>query len=364
MSSPNEASDTASHENEVPDVTSEILQAFDQLKLDPHPPSRVRASKWSKRVGIGKNADDVQGIFEACLSAMNDGMKKSAERAELEIQGITDLLIDKGISKEYQLVTSFLINKALLEALDWLGMGIGIAVKWDAISIVLNQIKREIINLKDSVAELRQSSYKSAMKRFNDAIVYLKHDDHAGACRELEEVLRHAIEAFYLVERFEDQVQCKWLSCWSRVLRESYDEKNKKIMLYSQLPQNVKEKIGHLLFNDLKGLVETLDNANNSGTNLSSVTNVLKKSATAKEEERQDQMDRLLKIMLPMIWNHVEIFHLHDKQGDERKEEALRYIPEGKDDAANIHMDDPKLFVKVWKERKNKESGWQVVGEL
>ena len=83
-----------------------------------------------------------------------------------------------------------------------------------------------------------------------------------------------------------------------------------------------------------------------------------------KAAERQDQMDRLLKIMLPMIWNYVDIFPFHAKKGDEQKEEALRYIPEGKDDAANIHMAEPKLFAKVWKEQKSKESGWQVVGKF
>ena len=99
--------------------------------------------------------------------------------------------------------------------------------------------------------------------------------------RELEEVLKHAIEGFYLVETVEDQVQCKWLSCWSRVLRESYDEKSGKIKVYSQLPENVKEKIAHLLFNDLRGLVESLDNAKKSSSGIT-LPSVFKKSATAK----------------------------------------------------------------------------------
>ena len=81
MNSNNEATTR----NDVPDVTSEILQGFEQLKLDPHPPRRGRSSKLQKRVG--KSADDQQGVFESCMSAVNVRMKEDFDSAEGELQG-------------------------------------------------------------------------------------------------------------------------------------------------------------------------------------------------------------------------------------------------------------------------------------
>jgi len=63
------------------------------------------------------------------------------------------------------------------------------------------------------------------------------------------------------------------------------------------------------------------------------------------EKRRQDQLDSLLKVCLPLIWHH--------KVKDTNTKEMLPFVPEGYADAANISCTSG-IEIKIWKEKNDK----------
>ena len=62
-----------------------------------------------------------------------------------------------------------------------------------------------------------------------------------------------------------------------------------------------------------------------------------------KKVENQNILDSLLKPCLPLMWNYVDVF-----QGDFTNEEALKFIPDGQEDAAKIVFENGQTM-DVWK---------------
>ena len=304
-----------------------------------HAPSSLSESALtSENLKETGKYDDAQGCVETGMSIQE--VSKGTEDMQLDLQGVADIGIMM-LPEKYQVVTSFVLNEVFLSNIvDCLEIGVGIATEWSTQSIALAQIKKNLKDLKRDVKTLLSSQQKSALKRFKDAMVFFEHNDHAKAQAEMEKVVDHAIQAFAQAKDFRDKVECKWLSCWGRVFTISYDEHRKEMRQLANLADEEKRKIAQLLFNDLEEVVMERD------------------EGRGKSKCEQQDLDRLLISVLPLVWSHVKIFRW-TKKGDwnKNKDEALKYIPEGEEDASQIPLN-VMASIYVWKER----SGNSLVG--
>ena len=301
-------------------------------------PSLSESALTSENLKETEKLDDAQGCAETGMSIQE--VSKATEDMQLDLQGVADIGIMM-LPEKYQVITSFVLNEVFLSNIvDCLEIGVGIATEWSTQSIALAQIKKNLKDLKRDVKTLLSSHQKSALKRFKDAMVFFEHNDHAKAHAEMEKVVDHAIQAFAQAKDFRDKVECKWLSCWGRVFTISYDQHRKEMRILANLGDEEKRKIAQLLFNDLEEIV--MEHEEGRG----------------KSKCEQQDLDRLLTSVLPLVWSHVKIFRW-TKKGDwnKNKDEALKYIPEGEEDASQIPLN-VMASIYVWKER----SGNSLVG--
>ena len=173
----------------------------------------------------------------------------------------------------------------------------------DDFQIVL-EAPNDLAKLDKKVDKLLKVDYKCAMKCFGKAIDFLEHNDHREACKELERVIDYAEKAFYLVDKFRLKVQCKGLYCRSRIITMCYDDKTGKINPLSTLPEEMKSTIAELIFGELEELVGEFERIKKPWAITKWVPGVKKD----KKKKEQREMDRLLKVMLPIMWPHVEEF--------------------------------------------------------
>ena len=185
------------------------------------------------------------------------------------------------------------------------------------------------------VDKLLEGPYKSAMDFFNVAVTCYMHNDHRRACKELENVIVEATRAFYLVGKFQQKVHCKWLLCQSRILTLCYDEETKEIKpLHTQKPER-KKLIADLVFKDIKELLDEFQKVKKP-------RGPLRCWRRKDKRKEQDQMNRLLKIMLPIMWPHIEVF-----------EEILSIY------SADISDEAKKLMEHIDSTNKKMSEGWR-----
>ena len=215
---------------------------------------------------------------------------------------------------------------------------------FNAQGIVLAQIKKEIEELNKKVDKILDQPFKNAMHHLKHAINYLKYEDiYHEAYEQFKMVCDiDCPTAFGYVDDIEDKVLCKRLAIFARLMINTYNEEKNEFVPLASLPVTTKRVIGEAIRIDLD---EVIDAFNKIAIPLGKM---LMGQGDKAKMKNQQALDPLLKTCLPMIWHF-----LPEKWLEDEKEELLRYIPEGIEDAAKITLDN--AYFMVWKDLTKKK---------
>merc|ERR1712038_933518 len=232
------------------------------------------------------------------------------------------------VPREYQVETSYVISYAAYRLLtDVFEVAAGTGFSFNAMSLTLKQIQKQIEELAKKVDKLLMADMKTAEDRFLHGMNYIKREEtFPWAFREFNEVLSLAEKAYPKVEAFEDKVFCKQLAIFTRVMISTYDPETKQFVALFNLSEVKKRVIADSVFHDVESVIQQFEAIEIPWSK--------KLSGKGKREKEKNQniLDSLLKRCLPAIWNFQDIFMCSNENL------INKYIPEGADDAANLTL--------------------------
>ena len=246
----------------------------------------------------------------------------------------------KIVPQEAQILTSYVANKALFWLVtDVLEIAAGVSFKWDPTSITLAQIKKQLVGLQKDMNVLLDADFQTAFKRLEYAAIALKHENYESAFTELEKVLDYSIRAFTQVKTFRKRVFCKKMTVYSMRMIQCYNKEKKEFEDLDSLPLKKQKELAEKVVSDDDIIIDEFKNMKEPNFWQRKVNNAKKKN------EEQDILNGLLKAALPIIWHNHEAFQV--KQF--RDEEMLKYLPDGKENCAEIVL--KGIWpIRVWKD--------------
>ena len=207
------------------------------------------------------------------------------------------------------------------------------------IGIVLLKIKKKIESLEKDLEQLMNAHLETAKDGLEKGLNYMQFKNYKKAYNEFGHVLSNASLAYNTVKSFEGKVLCKKISIFSRMIKDTYDEATEEFLPLSEVPENLHNSITQNIFHDLNQVTEAFDKLE--------LPYFYKAAAKSKN---QDILDTLLKTCLPMIWHSLDIFK--ESKGDDM---MLKYIPEGRGDAALVNLDN-STSIYIWKEMSDENN--------
>ena len=131
------------------------------------------------------------------------------------------------------------------------------------------------------------------------------------------------------------------MNIYSTRMLASYDEDRKIFLDMFKLPEKKQQALAEKVFREVSKIVQEFENLEEPNWFQRKLNNAYKIS------EEQDYLDKLLKTALPIVWNHIDLF----KKENWKKEEFLKMIPDGKEDASGIvHKGMTSIYLEVWKD--------------
>ena len=249
----------------------------------------------------------------------------------------------KHVPEEAQVISSRIANEALFWLVtDVLGIIAATGLKWDPTSITLAQIKNKLDKLQKDMNILLEADFKTAFYWLESTSKALKNASYESAYAKLEKVLEYSINAYSKLENstFRKKVFCMKMIVYSKRMTLCYDKENQTFNSLHYLPLNKQRELGEDVIADVDKILQEFEKVEEDPNWWQRNVN----KAKSKSEE-QNILDGLLKAALPIIWHHHEGFKVkgfHDK-------EILKYLPDGKEDSAEIILEG-KWLIRVWKE--------------
>ena len=232
-----------------------------------------------------------------------------------------------------------IVNKGLFWLVtDVLGIVAGPDLKWDPTSITLAQIKKKIEDLREYMNAILHSDFMAAFCWLESASICLKQENYESAFENIQKLRKHTISTYSQVKTFEKKVFCKKLSVFSLKMISCYNQETKFFDDITSLSEKKQRAIAKEVTLDIDTILSEFDKIKEPSWWQRKVN----KAKTKKEE--QDVLDGLLKAALPIIWHQNELFKLNNY----RDEVMLKYLPYGKEDAAEILLEG-KWPIRVWK---------------
>jgi len=241
------------------------------------------------------------------------------------------------VPKECQVVASCVISHAAYQILtDVFEVAAGTGFSFNAMSLTLKQIQKQIEELAKKVDKLLMADMKTAKDRIWHGMNYLQEEKEPfpwKAFNEFNEVLSLAEKAFHKVETFEDKLFCKQLAIFTRVMNSTYNPETKQFVPLIKLSAAQKRVIADSVFHDVETVIQQFEAIEIPWTK--------KLSGKGKKEKEKNQniLDSLLKCCLPVIWNFQDVFM------GSNEDDINKFVPEGEEDAALVTL---RTGVKVW----------------
>ena len=204
------------------------------------------------------------------------------------------------VPREYQVATSYVISHVAYQLLtDVFEVAAGTGFSFNAMSLTLKQIQKQIEELAKKVDKLLMADMETAKHRIGHGMNYIKREEtFPMAFDEFKEVLSLAEKAFPKVEAFEDKVLCKQLAIFTRAMISTYDTKTEQFVPICNLSEEKKRAISDSIFHDLESVYQQFK----------AIEIPWSKKLTGKgkkeKEKNQNVLDSLLKRCLPVIWNY------------------------------------------------------------
>ena len=263
---------------------------------------------------------------------------KATTGEEISFQGATDNVIMQYVPEQGQV----LANEGLFWLVtDVLGIVSATSLKWDPTSITLAQIKKKIEALQEDMNVLLDDDFKAAFQWLEFAASDLKNKDFESAFSYLEKVQNDSVRAYSQVKTFQKKVFCKKMTVFSKHMIKLYNKETKSFDHLLYLPRYKQKALADSVLMDVNVILEEFENVKEPSWWHRKVNNAKTKS------QEQDVLDGLLKAALPIIWHHHEVFKV--KRYDDM--DMLKYLPYGKEDAAEILLEG-KWPIRVWRDRK------------
>ena len=274
---------------------------------------------------------------------------------EAGVEGAADFFAEKlGLQPKNSLVQTsvFVLTKAaILETAQLIGIGGGLA-KLDLMGFQIAQLTKQVEEINKKLDVILSTPLKLAVDFFRKAMRHLENENIPGTIKEMEEVKRHAMQAFQYAEgqgakteNLKSAVLAKQLVVLAEILINSYD--NTTIIPFSLLNKEKKRTISSLVEDEVSDMQRFHDS-----NSVSMFT--LKKAEKAKK--KQDIMDSLLRSAYPFISEGKGLTSTLATLEEPYNLRVLpRFLPEGENDAALliIGQHEGKPFtVKVWKNEK------------
>ena len=306
--------------------------------------------------------DDLQGAFEDSL-----GLKDVTESIEgttgdgdneIGLQGLVDPLVMKAIPEQAQVLTSYIVNKALYHLLtDVLEISAGVGLSWNATSITLAQMKQKLEELQKDVNTLLEADYKAALNWLKFVSNELEEEQYSLAFESFQKVLELSIRGYSQVKEFKKKVFCKKLTIYALRMTRSYKKDSQTFVDVSELTNKEQKSLAKNVFAELEELIKDFEKLKPSVSKKvffkakKVKDNIVKpdpidafvKSYSPKKKE-QKILNSILKMALPIIWHHIEIF----KTEEFTSPEMLKYVPEGHENCCDIVLEG-KWPIRLWK---------------
>ena len=268
------------------------------------------------------------------------------------VEGAAGFFAEKlGLKSKNSLVqtTVFVLTKAaILETAQLVGIGGGLA-KLDLMGFQIAQLTKQVQEINKKLDVILSTPLKLALDFFRKAMRHMENENIFGTIKEMEEVKRHAMQAFQYAEgqgakteNLKSAVLAKQLVVLAEILINSYD--NTTIIPFSLLNKEKKRTISSLVEDEVSDMQRFHDS-----NSVSMFT--LKKAEKAKK--KQDIMDSLLRSAYPFISEGRGLTStLAPLELPYNLRVLPQFLPEGEEDAASliIGQHEGKPFtVMVWK---------------
>ena len=246
----------------------------------------------------------------------------------------------------------FVLTKAaILETAQLVGIGGGLA-KLDLMGFQIAQLTKQVEEINKKLDVILSTPLKLALDFFRKAMRHMENENIFGTIKEMEEVKRHAMQAFQYAEgqgakteNLKSAVLAKQLVVLAEILINSYD--NTTIIPFPLLNKEKKRTISSLVEDEVSDMQRFHDS-----NSVSMFT--LKKAEKAKK--KQDIMDSLLRSAYPFISEGKGLTSTLATLEEPYNLRVLpQFLPEGEEDAASliIGQHEGKPFtVMVWKNDK------------
>ena len=287
------------------------------------------------------NIYDSTGLQDIVIDAGTSLPTDGTTGEEISLQGVTDKVkvIMKFIPKQRKCIASHIKNEGLFWLVtDVLGIDVP-ETPWDPISITLDHINKKIAELQEDMQVLLDVDFKAAFQWLELAASDLKNEDFESAFGYLEKVEHDSVRAYSQVKTFQNKVFCKNMTIFSKYMIKCYNKKTKSFDHLSSLLQNKQKALADSVLMDVDLILEEFEKIEDDPNWWQRMVN----NAKSKSDE-QYVLDGLLKVALPIIWYHNDLFQVKDY----RDKDMLKYIPDGKEDAAEILLEG-RWPIRVWK---------------
>jgi len=201
------------------------------------------------------------------------------------------------IPRQFQVATSNVISHVAYQLLtDVFEVAAGTGFSFNAMSLTLKQIQKQIEELAKKVDILLRADMETAKNRIWHGMNYIKREETFPlAFDEFKEVLSLAEKAFPKVEAFEDKVFCKQLAIFTRAMISTYDPKTGQFVALYYLSEDKKRAISDSIFHDVEGVYQQFE-----AIEIPWSKKLIGKDKKEKEKN-QNILDSLLKRCLPVI---------------------------------------------------------------
>jgi len=275
------------------------------------------------------------------------------------VTSLTQNVVIALVPQKYQDITASLTNLGFGLANAYLipviSDAIGVAINplklIDMNSLALTQIKNKLESMDKKLDTLLNTEMKVAIgymdrglkklakiEKANQADVKAKATD--AAIEAFSHANMNAITGYKKVSTFKHKVLCKSVIIFSSIMKTLYDESTKTFLTFQTANEELKSYIAENVYDEVKKLIDQ----DFSTIKIPRLTWDKK----GKKEENQNTLDSLLKPCLPLMWYYIDLFQDY-KNLNAKNEELLKFIPDGKEDAAKIVMENGKFF-QIYKE--------------
>ena len=304
--------------------------------------------------------DDLQGALEDSLGLKDviksiEGTTGDGEN-EIGLQGLVDPLVMKAIPEQAQVLTSYIINKALYHLLtDVLEISAGVGLSWNATSITLAQMKQKLEELQKDVNTLLEADYKAALNWLKFVSNELEEEQYSLAYENLQKVLELSIRGYSQVKDFKKKVFCKKLTIYALRMTRSYKKDSQTFVDVSELKDKEQKSLAKNVFAELEELIKDFEKLKPSVSKKvfwkakkakDKVVNPIdaKMNSYSPKKKQEKVLDSILKMALPIIWHHIDIF----KTEEFTSSEMLKYVPKGHENCCDIVLEG-KWPIRLWK---------------